>query len=31
MDRLVAELGALLTKLSRAMLGEDADSHLISR
>jgi DNA-binding MarR family transcriptional regulator len=25
------ELGALLTKLSRAMLGEDADSHLISR
>ncbi len=25
-----AELGALLTKLSRAMLGEDADSHLIS-
>ena len=26
-----AELGALLTKLSRAMLGEDADSHLISR
>jgi DNA-binding MarR family transcriptional regulator len=24
-----AELGALLTKLSRAMLGEDADSHLI--
>ena len=25
------ELGALLTRLSRAMLGEDADSHLISR
>jgi DNA-binding MarR family transcriptional regulator len=25
------ELGALLTKLSRAMLGEDADRHLISR
>jgi hypothetical protein len=25
-----AELGELLTKLSRAMLGEDADRHLIS-
>ena len=25
-----AELGALLTRLSRALLGEDADRHLLS-